>query len=161
MTYPIANRKNQYYTPPRAYSPTGVGQEVVVPVSAGSAGYINLQVLVQSSSQVYNATQAQLQQQNGVVGHYITIYADGVDIGIVVGLSAAAVSGGAAPNLSTHGTVSPTGAYQGATGVCHRIPAGQERRYLLQDTQDLYMGYIGASGPTGSMRIFQSSPPLA
>lgn len=149
--------KNQFYTPPRASNPTGTGQEIVFPVAPNTAGVINLTVV--PVIQPYNASASQTQERTGVVGHYVTIYADGVDIGVIFGVSLASVSSGGAPVLSAYGVASATGGYTGATGTCHRIPAGNERRYLLQEGVDLYMGYVGASGPTGAIRMYQSDPP--
>jgi hypothetical protein len=113
----------------------------------------------------YDASQAQAQggtnspagAPRGAVGHFLTIHADGADVGIVVGLSAALVSGGAAPNLAAVGSVDGSGNYTAATGTCYRVPNGQVRRFRLQNTEDHFMGVV--AGATGTMRFYVSSPP--
>lgn len=104
---------------------------------------------------VYNAQQAQTQQQNGVTDNYITIFADGADIGIVCAVNQLLAN---AVSLTAKGSLSSTGGYQGATGVCHRIPSGDERRYYVQQGVDVWLGFIGSA--TGTMRLYQSNPPL-
>jgi hypothetical protein len=42
-------------------------------------------------------------------------------------------------------------------GSCYRIEAGKSERFLVQPTEDLFMGFIGST--TGQLRMFQSSPP--
>jgi hypothetical protein len=126
-----------------------VGEEVVFGVSTTPVT-INLKVLVQTP---YDASQEQSSQPAGVLDNYITIFADGADIGIVVGISQLLVG---TVSLSAQGTVSATGGYSGATGVCHRIPAGAERRYLMQNSQDNWLGVVGSA--TGTVRLFQSNP---
>ncbi len=172
--YPLANRQNQNVSPPRAYGPTGpVGQVVDIPVSA-TAQYLDLGALTFGliygagdgpppySSQGAGATPGSSSGAGGpgVKGYYITIYADGTDIGIILGATAASVSGGGAPVMNQTGSVGGTGIYAGATGTCYRIPAGQERRYKLQVGLDNYLGFIGAGTPgvTGTIRIYQSTP---
>lgn len=154
-------RKFSFVSPPRAYGPTGpVGQEIVFPVTL-SAEVVNLEI--QTFGLKYDASQVQNEQgvgaptgqAIGLVGSYITIYADGADLGIIIGATIASVSGGAAPNLAAKGSLGATGVYTPATGTCHRIPAGQERRYLTQVGQDNFLGVVGSA--TGACRLYQSS----
>jgi len=160
--FPKQVRQFQYVTPPRQLSATGVGQEMAVTVSS-TAQVVNLQLLF---DQAYNAGFAQTSQQqaqniggpSGVTGNYITIYADGADLGIIVGVSLAAVTSPNSPALATVGTLSGSGTYQGATGACHRIPSGAERRYLVQAGYDNFLAVVGSV--TGTMRLYQSSPPM-
>lgn len=163
MSIPTEIRKYQFVSPPRAYGPTGpVGQEIVVGTSP-TPHYLDLSKLTYGLS--YSTVSPDAAQgagsppniAEGAIGNYITIYADGADVGIIVGATAASVSGGAAPVLSAVGTISGSGTYQGATGTCHRIPAGQERRYHTQLNRDSFLGYVG--GASGTMRIYQSNPP--
>ena len=177
MGFPIANRQYEFVSPPRAYGPTGpVGQEIVLYVSAAGAQTLNL--VATTFGEAYSGSDSHLQQgmgappgqPKGLVGSYVTIYADGQDIGIIFGSTGASVTGSNAPSLTAVGSLNTnpaatgtiyqgqTGTYVGVAGTCHRIPAGTERRYLTQTSQDHWLGFIGASGPTGTVRIFQSSP---
>lgn len=169
MTFPLAVRQHDYETPPRAYgipSPTGlngpIGQVAVITVSSVSQT-INLQTVVNPPN--YNAAGADSQgglgspagQARGAVGHFLTIFADGQDLGIIVGLTSAVVSGGAAPDLSKLGTITASGTYQSATGTCYRVKANTSVRYRLQEEKDNYLGIVAAA--TGTARFYTSSPP--
>ncbi len=93
----------------------------------------------------------------GLTNNYVTIFADGVDLGVIVGLTAASVSGTTgAPVLATVGSLSGSGTYQGATGTCYRIKSNTKERFLMQPTTDLFMGIVASA--TGTARIYQSSP---
>jgi hypothetical protein len=105
-------------------------------------------------------------QTNGVIGQYITIEADGTDIGIICGVQLADVSnnlatGGAnnAPDFSIIGSVSATGVYTAAAQSCFRILDGTSVRFRPATTQDQYLGFVGAQ--SGTMRIYQSTNPGA
>ena len=161
MGYPTEVRKFSFVSPPRAYGPTGpVGQSIVTQVTP-TAKYINLELTTLGLKFDSNDTQkcqgagAPPGQPVGLTGCYVTIYADGADIGIIVGATAASVSSSNAPSLSAVGTVGATGVYAGTTGTCHRIPSGTERRYLMQIGQDNFLGLVGSA--TGIARIHQSS----
>lgn len=179
MSWPVASRKFEFVSPPRAYGPTGgtgpAGQVVAALVSAVPQ-YLNLQLVTQAN-RVYDASVDGLAGQNrngpGVVNNYVTLYADGCDLGIVLGPTAFSVGGatgaafsptgvatggvtGALPDLSAKGTVTPSGIYNAATGACWRIPSGTKERFLMQPGQDLFLGVVGSA--TGTLRLYQSSP---
>jgi hypothetical protein len=147
---PLSAKQNLFVSPPRV---AGIGQILTVATSA-TAGVVSLAVLF---NPVYNITSAQANVTAGVTGNYITIFADTADVGVLFGTTVGSVTGANVPVLATVGTVSGVGVYTPAVGSCYRIPAGQERRYLVQATEDLFLGFVGST--TGVMRLFQSSPP--
>lgn len=155
MALPQNIVRNQFVSPPRAYGPTGpVGQELVATVSP-TAQVVALELVVNPPPYNWNNERGAAQQK-GVTGQYITIFADGCDLGIVFADSIEKVTGGAAPDLSKRGTLSGSGTYQGATGVCHRIPSGQSLRVNPCVGVDKYMGVVASA--TGAMRMYQSNP---
>lgn len=84
----------------------------------------------------------------GNVARWVDITADGVDIGIVSGPTAASVTGANAPVLATNGN--------GAAGTCARIFAGQTQPfYVLPD--DRFLGLVGTGA--GQIRIWPSGRP--
>lgn len=92
----------------------------------------------------------------GVLNAYITIYADGADVGIIASDTFAKVSGGNAPSLAAAGTVnSGTGVYAPSTGECYRLVNGQSHD-ARPTAATRYLGIVGAAA--GSVRISLSSP---
>jgi hypothetical protein len=162
MSWPVASRKHDFVTAPRAYGPTGgtgpAGQVVAALVSP-VAQYLNLK-LVTNENRVYDASVDGLAGQNrngpGVINNYVTLFADGCDLGIILGPTVASVADGAAPVLATKGSIGASGVYQSATGVCYRIPSGTKERLLLQPGIDLFLGVVASA--TGTLRLYQSSP---
>ena len=250
MGYPSEVRKFSFVSPPRAYGAAGPVGQVVSLATSTTPSYIDLQTL--TFGLIYDPADTQKTQgagappgiPNGVVGAYLSIYADAADVGVIFGptlnsvlTSASATKTGThgsiatasagsavftdatassfvagdvgkylivtgahlaqnngaflitaygsathvtianpyalatgetnngslgwseyaltnAPVLATTGTV-VSGAYVAVPGVCWRIPAGNERRYLLQIGQDNYMGFVGSAA--GIIRIAQSS----
>jgi len=128
-----------------------------------TAQVINLQLLFDQAYNAGFAFTSQQQAQNiggpsGVTGNYVTIYADGSDLGVIVGVSLASVTGSNVPALATVGTLSNSGTYQGATGACHRVPSGKEERWLMQPGYDNFLGVVASA--TGTLRMYMSSPPI-
>jgi hypothetical protein len=161
MAFPQASRKHDFVSAPRAYGPTGgtgaPGQVVAATVSP-SPQYINLQLLT-NANRVYDASVDGLSNQvrnGGLTNNYITLFADGCDLGIIVGPSVASVASGAAPVLATVGSIGASGVYNAATGACYRIPSGTKERILLQPGLDLFLGVVASA--TGTLRLYQSSP---
>ncbi len=156
MTFPLANRQFEYVTPPRAFGPTGpCGQVAAFNVSSLGA-VVDLAKLTFGLPFNLSAAQA---AQLGVMESYVTIFADAVDMGLITGPTVASVaSTTGAPLLTAIGTVSGSGTYTQATGTCFRVPAGTSVSYLMQKTQDLFLGLVCASGSTGIARVYQSSP---
>jgi len=155
MAFPEQSRKHDFVNPPRNYGPTGpVGQVLVATVSP-TAQKINLQVVVNPPPfSLANSLGGQKPPgATGVVNNYVTIYADGCDLGVVVGVDSDAVSGA---SLTAKGTISATGSYVGATGTVYRIPSGSKERFLMQVGQDNWLGVVGSV--TGTIRLYQSSP---
>ena len=92
----------------------------------------------------------------GLLNAYVTIYADGADVGIIASDTLAKVTGANAPSLSAAGTVNAgTGAYTPAVGECYRIPAGQSRD-MRPTAATRYVGLVGSA--SGNVRFSLSSP---
>jgi hypothetical protein len=85
--------------------------------------------------------------QMGFLGGYVEFFADGTDVGIIFGPTAASVSSGNAPALATTGSA-------GTAGVCARIPAGTYRTFFLKG-DDRFVGVVGAA--SGNLRISTAS----
>lgn len=144
------SRKFQNVSPPRAGS--GVGSLAVLATSAVAAALSLASVGTQTANVSSAATSQGL---NGAVGQYITIKAVTTDCGIVFGPTVASVTGGNVPVLATVGTLTGNN-YTVVTGVCYRVLAGQEVRYLLQPGVDLFLGFVSTGA--GQIEIFQSNP---
>ena len=180
MSYPQASRQYHYVTAPRAYNATGPNGQVVVAAVSASGSVVDLSLLTFSLPPNLIAAQSSGLLGPGVTNDYITIEADGQDLGIIVGPTLASVTGGSKPVLTTYGALSATGTYQGAAGTCFRVPAGTSvRRIPLPPPAnvpgtgngptgpnyqnpvfggDRYLGLCAPSGQTGIARIYQSSP---
>ena len=91
----------------------------------------------------------------GVTDCYVTVFADGVDVGISCGLTASMVGGAYAPSLAAKGTVDSNGIYTANGGECWKVLAGTKER-MLTTQLDLFMGIVGSGA--GFVRIYQSSP---
>lgn len=147
-------RQNWSVSPPRAHqSPVVVGESMVLATST-TASALDLGSAPVPSPPTSGGS-AQSSQLQGAVGHYITVFADTADVGLIFGPSLASVTAGNAPALASNGSVT-SGVYTPGTGTCHRIPAGQERRFQLLMGQDRFMGFVGSAA--GQMRVYQSSP---
>jgi hypothetical protein len=83
----------------------------------------------------------------GLVGRYVTFYADGGDVGIIFGATSASVATTNAPALATQGT--------NATGACVRIANGAEKAWLVPSGTP-WIGVVGSASCT--LRIVASSP---
>ena len=141
-------------TPPRAFNAAGNPGQLAVIATSLTPGILDLSKLLFGLA--YNATSAQAAQVNGVVGNEVTIWTDaGSDLGIIVGPTAASVSGANAPVFATVGTVNASGIYTAVTGVCCRVPASSSVRYITAPGQDIFLGFVGSAA--GIMRVFQSS----
>lgn len=148
----IQTRMFHWVSPPRASNQGLIGEVAAIAVSA-VAGVLDVRTV---AAQVYSAASADGNQMLGLVGQYITIEADGADLGITFGPTLASVTGAHVPALAGVGTVNGSGVYTEANTVCYRIPNGQERRFLLQKERDLFLGFVGSAA--GTMRLFQSVP---
>ena len=153
----------QYVSAPRAKS-TEAGRAANIALVAVTPAVLDLTTLGKPAS--YTASQANQAQPNGAMGSYVTITADGCDIGLIFGTASADVSGANAPVLATVGTV-PAGVYTPAAGECFIIKTGQTARFLLRPLPvggsgttapitDQFLGFVGSGA--GFMRIYQSSP---
>ncbi|AKU93369.1 hypothetical protein AKJ09_11515 [Labilithrix luteola] len=152
MPAPVASRKIDFVSAPRAFAAAGVpGQVAVIAVSA-AATYIDL---TRGISQAKKDPQVSGQDPKSLTRNYLTIEADTADLGVVFGATSALVSGGNAPSLTASGTVA-SGVYTGAAGTCYVIKAGTKERFLLQASVDNFLGLVGSAA--GNARIYQSSP---
>lgn len=86
-------------------------------------------------------------EKPGFLGHYVMVFADGADAGVIFGPLVANVTGANAPALATQGGA-------GTAGACFRIPAGQAIKYLLHG-DDRFVGFVGSGN--GTLRIAQAS----
>lgn len=160
MGYPIEVRKWAAKGPPRAYGASGpIGQAVVLATTNGGAGCLDLRgttfgLTYASDDQGSTGLGAPPGQPQGLCGVFVEIYADGGDVGVVFGSTAASVTAGNAPSLTAAGSVT-SNEYTGTAGTCHRIPSGQSERFLTQVGQDNFLAWVGAAA--GFIRIHQSS----
>lgn len=140
-----ATRQSDFIRPPRA------GQVANVTVSTSPASQdlslIGYLVMDMSNMDKEPAAAQTLPNAYGLIGHYITIYADGADLGVLFGATQAAVTTTNAPVFATTGV--------NVAGACMRIPAGQERCFKITES-DRWLGVVGSAG--GTARICQSSP---
>jgi hypothetical protein len=169
MAFPQASRQRHFETSPRAYGPTGPMGQVAVAAVGGAGIVIDLALLTFNTPQTLETADGSALVGPGVLKSYITIEADGQDLGLIVGPSIASVSGSAFPNLLQVGSFSATGTYSGATGTCYRVFAGDSIRIIPQPGPsngvptgvyqgDRYLGVAAPSGMTGTVRLYQSSP---
>lgn len=151
MSYPVASRKADFQSPPRAYQASGPEGQVAALAVTTSAIAVDLS---QGFSQgAYDGTKAGY-KPTSPVQNYLAITSD-VNIGIIFGQTLASVSSGNAPVIATTGTLS-TNTYVGAAGTCFVLPANTSIKFLLQPTLDKFVGIVGAS--SGTVRMFQISP---
>lgn len=149
--YPVASRKSDFQSVPRAFQANG--PECQVAVLAVSATAITLDLTKGFSQAAYTGTQGPTGPTSPVT-NFLTIVSD-VDIGIVFGPTNASVSSANAPVIATNGTL--TGAtYTGAAGTCFVIKANsQPTRFLPQAGLDNFLAIVGSGA--GKVRIYQSS----
>lgn len=153
--YPVASRKNDFTSTPRAYAAAGAPGQVASFAVSATAIYLDL---TQGISQAAKNLQISGQDPKSPTRNYLSIVAD-VDVGVAFGPTAASVSGANAPVLATVGTVSGSGVYTGAAGTCWVIKANagaSPTRFLLQQGVDLFVGIVATGA--GKCRVYQSSP---
>ncbi len=149
MAFPVASRKADYVSPPRAHQATGPEGQVLAVTVGGAADYF--QVSSGISQAPFDRTKGDDPSSMG--RNYLTIECD-VDLAIIFGKTAALVTGGNVPVIATVGTLSG-GLYTGAAGTAFVIFAKIPMRFLMESGQDLYMGFIGSGA--GTMRLYQMS----
>lgn len=149
MAFPVASRKADFVTCPRANQASGPqGQVAVISVSA-VADYLDL---------TKGISQAPFDRSRGddptsMTRNYLAVECD-VSLGIIFGKTAALVTGGNVPAIATTGSVS-SGVYSGAAKTCFLIPANTPMRFMPQPGVDNFLGFV-ASG-AGTMRVYQMS----
>lgn len=130
-----------------------VAGQITVIAGALAAGSLDLATTGPTAINMQNADKQPVGDGSGTVtiaggvDRYVEFYADGVDIGLVFGATAAAVTGANAPVLAQTGT--------NAAGACMRIPAGIGRSLFIHPATR-YVGYV-ASAATGFLRISVAS----
>lgn len=151
MAFPVPNRKAAFISAPRATLALGPpGQVVAITVSAVAAA---LDLRAGFSQAAPNRTTGDDPKQ--VTRNFVTVECD-VDLAVIFGQTLALVTAGNVPAIATVGTVNASGVYTpAAAGTAFVIYAKQPTRLLLQDTLDLFMGFV-ASG-AGTLRLYQSS----
>lgn len=85
----------------------------------------------------------------GLPGHYVTLQADGGKVYVSFGATSASVTSGNAPLDTATGT--------NATQGCALIPDGAFMTVKLEQTLDLWLGYVCPAGVTANLRVFKSS----
>ncbi len=125
-----------YILPPRA------GQNTAITVSAVAAS----QDLRLCGVQVPAA--ASYASKVGFQGRYVTLHADGADVGFVFGPTSASVTGANAPVLATVGV--------NVAGVCERLSNGERLQYYVAAGTDVFIGFVATGA--GVLRILASSP---
>ncbi len=150
MSFPVASRKGDFQSPPRAFQANGPeGQAAVLAVSTSAIAVDLTQGFSQAAyDKTKNANPASL------VSNYLAIIAD-VDVGVIFGPTLASISSGNAPVIATTGTLTGN-TYTGAAGTCFVIPANSGIKFLLQSGLDKFVGILGAS--SGKVRMYQISP---
>ena len=140
MGYPVEVRKYAYVSPPRAYGSLGpVGQVAVLPVST-TAHVVELDTMAfgltyaAGSADGSQSPQAGIDKASGVMGNYITLYADGADVGVAFASNAFAVSGSNVVALATAGSVSALTTVTSSTGAPTTTPAGSSSSLFTDST---------------------------
>lgn len=149
MAFPVASRKAAFVSAPRAFLANGPPGQVAALTVSTTAGAVSL--LSGISQAAVNRTTGDDPKQ--AARNYVTIECD-VDLGIILSSTLAGVTGGNVPVIAAVGSL-VSNVYTGAAGTCFLLYAKQPIRILLQDTTDLFMGFV-ASG-AGTMRFYQSS----
>jgi hypothetical protein len=144
-----ATRQYHFETPPRA----GFLASLAVTNAAAS------QDLRLIGNQTGNMAQTNQALPTGLPGHRVELFADGGDVYVIFGPTAASVSAGNAPVIATNGV--------NVAGVCMKIPTGTRVKYKLEPspqgpnapaiptTGDNFVGYITTA--TAQLRIAQVS----
>lgn len=136
--------QSDFITPPRAGETTCIS----VSAAAGSQDLSQCGPVPSSNFGLNNApTVAVGASGPGCVGHFATFFADGADVYVIFGSTAAAVTAGNAPVAATNGV--------NAVGAAWKIPSGTEKSWKIR-VQDRFVGFV-ASG-AGQLRIARSSP---
>jgi hypothetical protein len=154
-------RKALWVSPPRAYGAAGPNGQPIVVATSTSATYLELdtttfgQSYSMGTSMLVSGLGAPSGAPQGLMGCFISIYADAQDLGVIFGQTLASVTGSNVPALAQNGASLTAGVYTGAAGVCYRIAAGTSLRVLTQVGIDKYLAWVAAG--TGQIRIYQSS----
>jgi hypothetical protein len=151
MSGSLEERKALLVTPPRANGVTG--NVAALTVAALTPAFLDLSTL--SKGPVPSVVSSTTVSQEGSVGAFLTVQADGADLYLVFGPTQASVTTTAAPVLLTVGT-NTSGVYGEVLGTALKVPTGTSLRVLIQNSQDRFMGFVG--GGAGTMRLYQSSP---
>lgn len=152
MSFPVASRKADFQSPPRAFQ--AAGPEGQVAVLAVSTTAIAVDLTQGFSQGAYDGTKGGYRGPTSPTENYLAIIAS-VDVGVIFGPSLASVTGGNVPAIATTGTLA-SNAYVGAAGTCFVIPAGTGMKFLLQKTLDQFVGIVGSGA--GVVRLYQMSP---
>ena len=139
---------------------TGAG---LVCVLAGSTTpqYLSLSTLFTPPFASTNAWSQGQDSDGNLIGcqdSYVTLFADGVDLGIVWAEDISQITT-PAPSLTAAGTLDTNGYYTAQGMECWRIPAGMFARYLLSPKVNKYLSFV-CSASSGYFRMYQSSPEI-
>jgi hypothetical protein len=148
---PVASRKADFQSAPRAYQ--AAGPEGQVAALAVDTTAIAVDLTAGFSQAAYNG-QVSGTGPATATRNYLAIISD-VNVGVIFGPTLASVSSGNAPAIATTGTLTGN-TYTGAAGTCFVIPAGTGMKFLLQAAHDKFVGIVGAA--SGVVRLYQISP---
>ena len=153
--FPRAVHMHDFVSAPQAWATgaTGPQGQVMAARVSPTAQLIDLQLVVNPPLTNRSTTQTQGVTQKGVTENFITVYADGADLYIILSKDAARASN---PIGTAFGTLSGSGTYEGVTGTCWLVKNGTEFRFVPRYGQDRYMGV--AASATGAIRMYMSNP---
>lgn len=152
MSLPVASRKADFQSPPRAFQASGPEGQVAALAVSTTAIAVDL---TQGFSQgPYDGTKGSYKGPVSPTQNYLAVISS-VDVGIIFGPTLASVTAGNVPAIATTGTLS-SNAYVGTAGTCFVIPAGTGMKFLLQQNLDKFVGIVGSG--VGVVRLCQISP---
>lgn len=150
MSLPVASRKADFQTPPRAFEADGHEGQVAVLAVTTTAIAVDL---TQGFSQAaYDRTRGK--DPKSPSNNYLAIISD-VAVGVIFGPTLASVTSGNVPAIATTGSLS-SNVYVGVAKTCWLIPASTGMKFLLQPALDKFIGIVGSGN--GVVRLYQISP---
>ena len=150
----LQTRQSFFITPPRSFG-SGPGEIFCVATSTTASALDVRSLGLVAANQGTGAGRNAAIGRVGALGSFISIYADGADLGIITGPTYASVTGANAPNLANVGTVNGAGIYTNVAGVCGHVPVSTFLECNLEAGYDIFIGFV--AGAAGKIRIYQNS----
>lgn len=153
--FPRAVHMHDFVVGPQAWATgaTGPQSQIMAARVSPVAQTIDLEYVVNPPLPNLASSNSSGVTQKGVTGNFVSIFADGADLYIVLSKTADKV---ASPSPTAFGTITGSGTYQGVTGACWVVKNGTEMRFVPRYGQDRYMGV--AASATGAIRMYMSNP---